>query len=300
MAQWIWVVPLIIDFTIVFLPFCKLLNFYGPIDLLTLAIAIGLLIILLVILYKNYAAQSMSNHGDFRLRKEIVKLKSEKEQLSLRNEWLTSEMHHRVKNNLQILTSLINNQISFSTDDAGREALNQSKHRLFILSVIHQKLFDNAAEPTIEMSCCIREQVSYLIEEFNCQEFVHSSFSLTPLYADSRFAIPIGLIINELISNTLKIPNRNKKPVNIKIILSTRDNTNYKLIYRANGGELLDHREAFIGKSLGRTLVIGLSKQIRGSVTIITEPYVEFTMDFQAQSQIIKKIDTKQAIEEKK
>jgi two-component sensor histidine kinase len=202
--------------------------------------------------------------------------------LSSKNEWLTTEMHHRVKNNLQILNSLINSQLYFVKDKMGRDALFNNRNRMFALSLVHQKMFQSANETTIEMACCIKELADYLADQFQIDGRIKFEINLIPLQLDIAGAIPFALIINELVSNTMKFAFPDYKKGVVKISLSSEDNLYYRLVFSDNGVGLPKDVDFNSSGSLGRSLIIGLSKQIRGSIQVNNKKGLEIIMDFMA------------------
>src|SRR6185436_5861909 len=106
-----------------------------------------------------------------RLRKRnntVITHKNEQLQHFLtEKEWLLKEIHHRVKNNLQIVMSLLNSQSAFIENDAALTAIHDSQHRVQAMSLIHQKLYGSENVSSIDMSFYIPELVSYLADSFN-------------------------------------------------------------------------------------------------------------------------------------
>ncbi|RYE54001.1 MAG: hypothetical protein EOP48_13210 [Sphingobacteriales bacterium] len=181
----------------------------------------GLLLIfalLVLLLFWNYLLNRLRSTD--RINIESLKTENEKlgysiKKLTERNEYVESEMHHRIKNNLQILSSLINGQLSFANDKNGLEILYQTKYRLFALSLVHQKLFQHASSAVIEMSCCIKELADFLIDEFNCGKRVQFEMNLVSLKVDPTvaFAIQALFIISitwSLLAIQKKLPELSK------------------------------------------------------------------------------------------
>ncbi|QEM02697.1 sensor histidine kinase [Mucilaginibacter rubeus] len=218
------------------------------------------------------------------LELNIALLKGDINKLSTEKEWLVAEMHHRVKNNLQVLSSLINSQLSFTDDKTGREVLFYSKHRLYALSLVHQKLFQQATGAAIEMSCCIKEVVDYLIDEFECAERITFDLNLVPITIDPDTAIPFALIINELATNSLKYAFPNEAGGKITITLLHLQVGTYRLMFADNGIGLPEGFDFLSAKSLGKTLIMGLSRQIRGAVTVNTVSGFEVIIDFKTKT----------------
>ncbi|KQS41786.1 hypothetical protein ASG14_04885 [Pedobacter sp. Leaf194] len=240
---------------------------------------------MVLLLFWNYLLNRLRSTD--RINIESLKTENEKlgysiKKLTERNEYVESEMHHRIKNNLQILSSLINGQLSFANDKNGLEILYQTKYRLFALSLVHQKLFQHASSAVIEMSCCIKELADFLIDEFNCGKRVQFEMNLVSLKVDPTVAIPFAIIINELITNSLKFAFPGEREGFVKITLSSEDNLNYRLVYSDDGIGLPKGFDFYSSKTLGKTLIAGLSKQMKGRFEITQKDELEIAIDFKA------------------
>src|SRR6185369_16726337 len=105
-------------------------------------------------------------------------------------EWLIKEIHHRVKNNLQIVMSLLNSQSAFIDNEPALTAIHDSQHRVHAMSLIHQKLYNADDVSSIDMSFYIRELVSYLSDSFDASQRVRFEFNIEPLEMDVSQAVP--------------------------------------------------------------------------------------------------------------
>jgi two-component sensor histidine kinase len=216
------------------------------------------------------------------LQNEIMHIEEDALKISLQNDWLATEMHHRVKNNLQILSSLINSQLAYISDKMGRETLSNIKYRLYALTLVHQRLFQNATASSIEISCCIKDLVEYLSDEYKSNDRISFELDLIPLTADVSFAIPFELIINELITNTLKFAFPGNRKGKVKISLSQKDSKTFQLRYADDGIGLPVNVDLDSGRSLGRSLIMGLARQIKAKVMVDNTRGLEIKMDFSA------------------
>lgn len=214
------------------------------------------------------------------LRSNIMALEDDVDKILIENERLIAEMHHRVKNNLQILSSLINSQLSFTDDKASREILLHSKHRLYALSLVHQKLFPHAAVSAIEMSCCIKEVIDYLADEYDCPDRINFNLDLTSIKVDADTATPFALIINELVTNSLKYAFPDGRGGNIFVSLASLGNGHSRLTFSDDGVGLPEGYDFLAAKSLGKTLIMGLSKQIGAHVLLNEVSGFEIVIEF--------------------
>lgn len=253
----------------------------------------GQMVILLIILLlavavlglqlrKSAVARRQKEVYIAQLRQEVNHLENDVHQLCERNDWLVTEMHHRVKNNLQILNSLINSQISYVGDNKGREALLNSKHRLYALSLVHQKLFQTSMISNIDICCYITELVDYLADEYQSRKKVEFVMDMLPLTLDIAIATPLAQIVNELVSNALKFAFPGESSGSVQIALTTDDRLHYRLTVADNGVGLAEGVEFGSARSLGRSLIMGLAQQIRAKVAVHSEAGLKFIIDFEA------------------
>jgi two-component sensor histidine kinase len=183
-------------------------------------------------------------------------------------EWLLKEIHHRVKNNLQIVMSLLNSQSAYIDNDAALTAIHDSQHRVHAMSLIHQKLYGSENVSSIDMASYIRELASYLHDSFNTGQRIRFEYNIIPLELDVSQAVPLGLILNEAITNSIKYAFPDNTDGIINISLSNSDSNHYLLSISDNGIGMPAH---FTGKkpgSLGMSLMEGLSEDLDGKFTI--------------------------------
>jgi two-component system, sensor histidine kinase PdtaS len=154
-------------------------------------IGIGLLALLLLAIYYNYRNQKKLN--------AILNIRNEEK------EFLIKEIHHRVKNNLQILSSLLHLQSRNIKDDAALGAVREGQNRVKAMSLIHQKLYmgDNLA--AVEMKDYMQNLADNLLDTFGIyDDRIKIVCDVPSLSLDVDTAIPLGLVANELITNSLK------------------------------------------------------------------------------------------------
>lgn len=210
------------------------------------------------------------------------KYSEEKLQNSLaEKEILIREIHHRVKNNLQIVSSLLNLQSSYIKDKETLEVFRESKNRIKFMALIHEKLYGPKDFVKINFSEYIEELTAYL---FSAYSFSSGDISLKididNIYLNMDTAITLGLITNELISNSLKYAfDKNKKgEIYIKLFL-TPDNT-YTLIIKDNGKGLPENYDINKSDTLGLQLVQMFMKQVDGKISYKNNNGAEFTINF--------------------
>lgn len=221
--------------------------------------------------------------GEETINRQLVSLKDFEDSmnsLSEQNDWLVTEMHHRVKNYLQIVNSLINSQMAYVKDATSKETLRDSRHRLYALSLVHQKLFQTSMISNLEVPCYIVELVEYLVDEFGAREHVQFEFDMVPLTLNISLAIPLGLIVNELVSNTLKYAFPADLPGKVHVSLIHLDNEHYRFVFTDNGVGLPAGFDMDTSGSLGASLITGLAGQMKGKIDIQSDAGVIVTIDF--------------------
>lgn len=226
---------------------------------------ITLLLIIVSLLYNRYRLKQRSNR-----KLEIQQIEINQTNRSLQNlleekEWLLREIHHRVKNNLQIVMSLLNTQSVYLENDAALSAIRDSQHRIHSISLIHQKLYQSRNVALIEMSAYIQELVQYLQDSFDAEYDIRFDLQVDSLELDVTQAVPVGLILNEAISNAIKyaFPSNHNGLITISMQETYEDH--FLLTIADNGVGLPHDFDLNKSNTLGMSLMKGLSKQLNGS-----------------------------------
>jgi two-component sensor histidine kinase len=195
-------------------------------------------------------------------------------------EWLLKEIHHRVKNNLQIVMSLLNSQSAYINNEPALTAIHDSQHRVHAMSLIHQKLYSSENVSSIEISLYIRELVSYLADSFDSGQRIRFEFDLEPLELDVSQAVPLGLILNEAITNSIKYAFPGKKNGIITISLSSNADHTCILTISDNGIGLPVQFNTRKTGSLGMSLMNGLSEDLGGTFCLENDNGTIVTISF--------------------
>ena len=227
-------------------------------------------------------------------QREITERKRAEAQLneSLKEkEVLLKEIHHRVKNNMQIISSLLNLQAGRIKNKKMQEMFKVSQDRIKSMALIHEKLYHSKDLARIDFSDYIRSLTSNLFSIYRVgMEAINIKLDLDEFYLDINTAIPLGLIVNELISNSLKYAfheerawgEGGKSQGEIRISLRSDNEGRTKLVVRDNGVGFpkdLDFRKT---KSLGLQLVNDLVEQIDGSIELQRRGGTAFKITFDA------------------
>lgn len=221
---------------------------------------IVLLLVIVGLLYNQYLIKHRNNRRISEQNNELHKLLEEKE-------WLLKEVHHRVKNNLQVVLSLLQSQSVYLKDEA-LAAVHDSQHRVQAMSLIHQKLYQSDNVSTINMDLYIPELVDYLKDSFPVATRVVFVMDIDPVALDVTQAIPLGLIVNEAITNIFKhaFPGRERGQVHISLKQLNEDEL--VLDISDNGVGLPANAGKTPGNSLGLNLMKGLCRDFNGRYLI--------------------------------
>ncbi|MGC1135550.1 MAG: histidine kinase dimerization/phosphoacceptor domain -containing protein, partial [Nitrososphaeraceae archaeon] len=233
------------------------------------------------------------------LRAEITERMQAEERLSKslgEKEVLLNEIHHRVKNNLQIISSLLNLQFQKMKSERTYEEFNKIKNRIKSMALIHDKFYQSEDMSSIKFKEYIKSLSNYLLRSYEINpNHIKIKTDVEQVLMSIEKAIPCGLIINELISNSLNHAFPNKKKGQIKIILHRYNGTpsipskskaqkNNKLILSVSNNGVnfpkdLDFRNT---NSLGLQLVCELTDQLRGRIELIRSRGTRFNIIFTA------------------
>lgn len=219
---------------------------------------------------------------------KIITHKNEQLQKLLTDrEWLLKEIHHRVKNNLQIVMSLLNSQAIYINNDAAFTAIQDSKRRVYAMSLIHQKLYQSENIASIAMPEYINELVNHVRESFDAGNRIVFEQDIEPLDLDVSQAIPLGLIINESIVNAIKYAFPGDREGMVSISLRHNGPDQLLLSISDNGVGLPADLDILENNSLGFDLVQGLAKQLKGRFNITSDDGLRITISFAVASKQI-------------
>lgn len=201
----------------------------------------------------------------------------------LEKETLLREIHHRVKNNMQIVSSLLNLQAERTGDPGLLSALADLRHRVSAMALIHEILYQSSTLAAIDLAAYIGKLIRVVSEAFvEASSRVEIVVEVEPLEMGLDRAIPCGLVINELVTNALKhaFPDGRKGRLLVRAKLGEDDRIVVRIEDNGVGWPVgCNWRET---STLGMSLVIGLmEQQLQGTVEASTVEGVSFTMSFQ-------------------
>ncbi|MDX2100311.1 MAG: histidine kinase dimerization/phosphoacceptor domain -containing protein, partial [Leptolyngbyaceae cyanobacterium bins.59] len=197
-------------------------------------------------------------------------------------EILLKEIHHRVKNNLQIVSGLLQLQAQSSTDPTMINILRESQHRIESMSLIHKKLYFSAELGHLNLADYIPSLATSLLMSYQMvPNSVELDMDIDPIILNIDQAIPCGLIINELISNALKYAFPNGRLGMIHLHLHSLPDRQVELLIQDNGVGLPESVSWDYTQSLGLSLVKDLAlEQLEGTFTVTREGGTAFYIQF--------------------
>ncbi len=204
----------------------------------------------------------------------------QKNNLIEEKESLIKEVHHRVKNNLQLTMSLLNSQSYYLEDQSAIEAIKESQHRLKSIALIHQKLYQTENVATINIQPYIVELVEYLKESLSDEKRISFDLDILNLELDISKAVPLGLILNEAITNIFKYAFPDRHEGRIEISLKEQQVDQFNLLIKDNGVGFPPDFDYEQSKTLGLILMKGLSNQIDGEFKMESKTGVSVSLTF--------------------
>jgi two-component sensor histidine kinase len=181
---------------------------------------------------------------------------------------LLKEIHHRVKNNLQVVSSLLNLQSRHVEDISARKALKEGQNRVKSMGLIHQKLYQEDNLTGIEVKEYVEKLTQSLFHSYNISpDKIQLKLDIDNLNLDVDTLIPMGLIINELVSNALKHAFDEHMDGIVRVVL--KENQNQLELEVSDNGKGLDHQENdALKRSFGYRLITAFSNQLKAKLEV--------------------------------
>jgi len=241
---------------------------------------VTLLIVIMALLYGRYRLKQITNKKLELQQREIAQQNLSLHHLVNEKEWLVKEIHHRVKNNFQIVMGLLGTQSGYLKNEVAINAIEESQHRVQAMSLIHQKLYQTENLSAISMPDYVHELVDYLRDSFNIDSHIRFTLQIEPIELDLAHCIPLGLILNEAITNSFKYAFPNKMEGKIDISLKRTSTDHLLLTITDNGIGLPAGSNGAKRDSMGMNLMGGLSEEIGASLSIHSEIGTSISVSF--------------------
>jgi two-component sensor histidine kinase len=240
------------------------------------AVAKGYLILLAASAFVLWGYRMFHRQNHFQ-----QKLIGEKDKLLAEKDLLMKDIHHRVKNDLYLIISLLESQSLFLKNDAARAALKDTQNRVHAVFLVHEKLYGSMAVPELNDHTHVLELISHLYETFDTgNQHIVITHSIEPIYLDKAEVLPLAIILNEAVTNALKYAFPDGRKGKIHLTLAQIPTGMIQMEIRDNGVGLPAGYHPAVGKTLGFTLITGLADQLGGDCGIENDDGVVIAIRF--------------------
>ena len=217
------------------------------------------------------------------LHLDITERKRYEERLetSLREkEVIIKEVHHRVKNNMQVISGFLELQSNYIDDPLAVEKLGECQRRVRTMALVHEKLYQSRSLGVINAAEYIKSLIADLMNSYTVSPPVDVTVDVDDVSINLDMAIPCGLIINELVTNALKYAFAGRESGRLSLVMHHREDHTFCLIVQDDGVGLPPDYEARSAASLGTQLVTVLVRQLGGEMKTETDHGAKFTIVF--------------------
>ena len=236
-----------------------------------------IVLILQTLSYRNYKLKQKSNNQLALLNNNLESKNLLLDKKNAENELLLKEIHHRVKNNLEVVSSLLALQSAQIDDPNTKEAITEGQNRVNSIGIVHQKLYQGTNLGTIEMKDYFLSLSESILYSYGEKERIDLNIIMEKLDLEIDTAIPLGLIINELMTNTIKYGFPKGQKGTITIQLEKQNNTILHLEVADNG---IGKSDITQGTGFGGQLISLLTQQLNGTMKEIIQNGTTIIFDF--------------------
>ncbi|MEN0051668.1 MAG: sensor histidine kinase, partial [Bacteroidota bacterium] len=225
----------------------------------------GLLTLLLGGLFLTYRNNQKKNLLLQELNEDLENSNLQLDQRNAQNELLLKEIHHRVKNNLETVSSLLELQSAQVEDDEVQSVMQASQSRVQSMSILHQKLYQGDDLASIEMKDYFKNLAESVLDTYDAWEQIEMEYDMQELELDVDTAVPIGLIVNELLTNALKYAFPDGEKGKVYLSLKQLQPKGLQLVV-ADDGVGKSTSDMPKGTGFGSQLIDLLTRQLGGTV----------------------------------
>lgn len=202
----------------------------------------------------------------------------------IEKETLLKEVHHRVKNNLQLISSILNLQSTYLQDETLLQYFKESQSRVYTMASVHEELYEAENFQKVDLNAFLNRIVPDLIQLYSQDTIITYEIKAEEILVELSLAIPVGLIVNEIITNSIQhaFPEYAKGHIDIRCNL---ENSTIELYIHDNGIGISETRDPKESHSLGIQLIDTLVKQIKGKYNIQNQQGCTFHLMIPFQSE---------------
>ncbi|HMK54226.1 MAG TPA: histidine kinase dimerization/phosphoacceptor domain -containing protein [Methanobacteriaceae archaeon] len=223
--------------------------------------------------------------GSVHVARDITQRKIMEEQLQQAlddKDMLMKEIHHRVKNNLMIIASLLNLQSRYIEDEVAKDIFRDSQSRAKTMAMIHEKLYRSGQLKRIDVKDYIDSLANYIYRVYVSDPHrILMEMDLEEFMLDINTAIPLGLLLNELLTNAFKYAFPGEKKGKVQVKLHKMNNKKFLLEVKDDGVGLSANFDPHHTNSLGMQLIYNLTEQIKGELKLNGKNGAQFQITFQ-------------------
>jgi len=241
-----------------------------------------------ILLYFRYKIKQRANNE---LSKAYLLLEEKNKQIEQKSKELSSslsdkemllkEIHHRVKNNLQVISGLLELQKEELLEEGSKAAFDEGQSRIKSISLIHQNLYQNDHLGSVKFNVFVQELVDQIQDLFEINSRnVAVEVEIPEVLIDIDRAVPLGLVLNELLTNSFKYAFHSESKGSIAIQLYNNEKDGFVLLYSDTGPGLPPGLELGKGTTLGLRLIRGLANQIHGMASYYYDKKAYFKITF--------------------
>ncbi|PCI98810.1 MAG: hypothetical protein COB15_05085 [Flavobacteriales bacterium] len=239
---------------------------------LSFIIAFALLLILVIVIFRGYRKKILIN--------EL--LEKQKNEVSIKNEEkkvMIKEIHHRVKNNLQVVSSLLRLQSFEINDESILAMFNESQNRILSMARLHEQMYMSEDLKNIDIEEHFINLIKELIKDYQLETKINTDVKILKTGLGIKTLVPLGLIINEMISNSLKYGFKNKEEGTVKVHINNVEGIKYRLIIGDDGVGMNKENSEDL-PTLGSELIETFTAQLNGTINRLEEPGTMFSIVF--------------------
>lgn len=246
-------------------------------DLVMAASITAVLSFLLSRLIFNQNKEIILQNNDLKTAKEAINVSLKEKEV------LLAELHHRVKNNLAIISGLLNLQEDATTNEEARQIIGDCKTRIMSMALVHRMLYENQELKSINIGKYTTELIHELFNSYNLSKHLVITENYDHIILPVNKSIPLGLILNEIVTNSIKYVFK-ARPFNdgeFAISIKKNENSTVKLLVKDNGNGFPDDFDFNSENlSLGIYLIKSLAEQIDGNVHFSNDNGAKIELNF--------------------
>ncbi|MDT8412124.1 MAG: two-component regulator propeller domain-containing protein [Vicingaceae bacterium] len=233
--------------------------------------------------YKEKRQLQISKELEEKVKERTMLIEKQRDE----KEILLKEIHHRVKNNMQVINSLLSIQSNYTKDEKALALFSEAQNRIRSMALIHEKMYQSEDLSKIDVQDYIVSLIDDLVSSYSVNCNINLDLKIDQLKFEIDTLIPIGLLLNEIISNSLKYAFKNEDKGTITIYLSEQNDNTFKLIIGDNGVGMPKGMLQKDDETLGMELIKVFVSQIDGEIKRMDKDGTYFEIDFK--KRIIKK-----------